>query len=718
MGHRGPFPVRHRLLGPVRVAAVLFLLLSASGAVSAEPRGGPVGAVRGTPNPGPAPAGGPSHPTAALVPRGGTGEVSWPTFMGSPEHTGANLLERTIAPSNVSALRPVWSIPTNGSDLSAPIVANGTVYWGAWNGYEYAASASTGALEWSRFLGYDSDCYVHGLESTPALSNGTLYLGAPNGSWDALNASTGHLDWSLALGGPTSRGYYDWASALVFHHELYVGEASCADNPLVAGELLQVNLSGPPSVNHTWVAPPPGRLGSTIWTTPTADPGSDTIWVTTGNDEGSPQPYAQSVVGLNASTLALRGSWEVPNVIGTDSDFGSTATLVNPASGSPLVLASNKNGVLYAFNRSNVTSPGWGPVWRDVTGGGWSGAAFDGTTVFAAGGNSVNYSGTVEAIDPSDGTVRWNTSVGGGYPWASLTYANGLVFTGGGGRESALDAETGQVLWNSTAPGADVIDGESVVVDGRLFVASGAPNGTSGHLTAFGLPFSASASVAAPNASVPYGAAFEAAATGGMPPYSYAWTFDDGTNQTGPAVDHLFAHAGSHWGNVTVGDAAGDRQAFHLPVTTTVPAPNLEVNATWARVGGACAPGTTTVQFRAEPSGNADSDSIEWQFGDGSPPATGEPVQHAYGRAGQYVVNVTASDPDGASGTEQLAVALSAGPCAPASSGPPPVVPVLGALAIASAVLLVSSLGAMGALPGPWRRRASHPATSATLPGP
>jgi len=221
-----------------------------------------------------------------------------------------------------------------------------------------------------------------------------------------LNASTGHLDWSLALGGPTSRGYYDWASALVFHHELYVGEASCADNPLVAGELLQVNLTDPPSVNHTWVAPPPGRLGSTIWTTPTADPGSDTIWVTTGNDEGSPQPYAQSVVGLNASTLALRGSWEVPNVIGTDSDFGSTATLVNPASGSPLVLASNKNGVLYAFNRSNVTSPGWGPVWRDVTGGGWSGAAFDGTTVFAAGGNSVNYSGTVEAIDPSDGTVR------------------------------------------------------------------------------------------------------------------------------------------------------------------------------------------------------------------------------------------------------------------------------------------------------------------------
>ncbi|HEV8049016.1 MAG TPA: PQQ-binding-like beta-propeller repeat protein, partial [Thermoplasmata archaeon] len=603
MGRHGPFrlspPLRRR--SPPTIALVLLLATgwaAAPGHAPSPPAPGdpPVSLER-------APARAAPSPAPALsrfsVEETAAGSVNWPTYMGSPEHTAANLLERTIAPSNASELRMVWSVATNGSVRSSPIVANGTVYWGGWNGYEYAASAATGTVAWSRYLGTDPSCYPRGIESTPAISEGSLYLGAPNGSWDGLNATTGRLEWSEPVGGPTARGYYDWASALVFHDALYVGQASCDDSPLVVGAVLELNLTGPPSTNHTWTGPPPGELGTTVWTTPTGDPLSDTIWVSTGNDDGAPQPYAQSIVALNASTLAVRGSWQVPNVVGTDSDFGSTPTMVDSPGAPPLVVATNKNGVLVALNRSNVTDPGWGPVWRVDTGGGWSGAAFNGTTLFAAGGNSTMNTGAVYAIDPWTGTVLWRTSTGVGYPFASLTYADGVVFSAGSQTASALDAGNGRVLWNFTAPSGETIDGEPVVANGRLYLGSGTPNGTVGHLFAFGIPFAASANATPANRSSPSEPRFTASATGGLTPYSYAWTFDDGGTASGPFVHHLFVDPGAHWGNVTISDAAGDSVSFQLPVRTSAPAPPLDLTSSWARVGSACSTGEATVRFVA-----------------------------------------------------------------------------------------------------------------------
>ncbi|MFZ0891592.1 MAG: PQQ-binding-like beta-propeller repeat protein, partial [Thermoplasmata archaeon] len=83
--------------------------------------------------------------------------VNWPTYLFDPERTGANLAEHTIAPSNISHLQQLWTIPTNGSDFSSPIVVNNTVYFGSWNGYEYAVNAGTGQVDWRTFLGTDNN---------------------------------------------------------------------------------------------------------------------------------------------------------------------------------------------------------------------------------------------------------------------------------------------------------------------------------------------------------------------------------------------------------------------------------------------------------------------------------------------------------------------------------------------------------------------------------
>jgi outer membrane protein assembly factor BamB len=607
----------------------------------------------GIPGAGPSHPGMPSSPAASIEPTSSahavphlsmaSGTVSWPTYLGSPERTGSNPFERTIAPSNVSNLTQQWSFSTNGSDLSAPIVVNGTVYFGSWNGYEYALRASNGTPVWSKLLGFTSDCYVGGIDSTPAYSNGTLYLGTGNGSWDAVNASNGSVDWSYFVGSPSS-GYFDWASALVFGHSLYIGAASCLDQPLIPGRLIEVNLTGNHTANHTWHAVSSPQVGSTIWSTSSADPATNTIWVTTGNDNGTAEPYAQSVVALNATTLGLRGSYQVPNLVGSDSDFGSTPTLVNPSNGPPLVVATNKNGYAYAFNRSNVTTSGWGPVWSLFTGGGFSGGAFDGTTLFLAGA-AVGDVGTVFAVNPLNGSVKWQTALTSGYVYATLSTANGVVYVGAGSTEYAIDGSSGQILWNYTTPGGESIFGESIAVNGRLFVPSGLYGSAIGHLTAFGLPFAVTANGTVPNGiSAPGTAQFRASATGGMTPYSFAWSFDDGGNASGPTVNHSFAVVGNHSAHLSVTDSTGRVREANVSVVTTLPPPPLRASIRISEVFGE-APFSVWLNG-SEVNGTGPAYLWSWNFGDNST-GTGPFVRHSYGVGGTFSIVLNVSESDG-----------------------------------------------------------------------
>ncbi|MCI4321474.1 MAG: PKD domain-containing protein [Thermoplasmata archaeon] len=611
----------------------------------------------------------PGHSTALRPPPArpsvAAGPVNWAQYMGGPTHTGSNPWERTIAPSNVSNLTQVWSFASNGSLSSAPIVVNGTVYVGSWAAYEYAVEASNGTQRWASYLNTTTSCSVGGIDSTPAYSNGSLYLGAPNGTWVALNASNGSVDWSF-LAGAGVNGYYDWASALVFGHSLYIGTASCFDSPLIPGSLLQVNLTGNHTANHTWHAVAPGHVGTSIWTTATADPLTNTLWVTTGNDPGTAQKYSESMVALNATDLSVRGYWQVPNVVGSDSDFGSTATLVTPSTGPPLVVATNKNGVAYAFNRSNVTATNWSPAWSLNTGGGFSGGAFDGTTLYLAG-----LYGVVYAVFPSNGSVKWQTNLAGGIIYPSLTTANGLVYVGAGATEYALDAASGKPLWNATPPGA-TIDGESVVANGRLFVPVGDSGG--GHLYAYGLPFAIAANGSIPNATTaPATGLFRGNATGGMLPYTFAWSFDDGGTSSAATVLHTFQVPGNHSGRLTVTDSAGVVRHLNVTVLTTRPPPVLRAFIHSSTVFGEA---PLSVRFNgSQVNGSGAPYNWTWDFGDHSG-GSGAAILHTFAVGGWFAVVLNLSESGGAYAVANVSIhvlpLLTVGAMASPGYGPAP----------------------------------------------
>jgi outer membrane protein assembly factor BamB len=98
-----------------------------------------------------------------------TVRTNWSQFHYGPKHQGYNPYENVLSPSNVAGLNETWR-STMGPMQSSPIVANGIVYLGSFDGNLYALDASTGAYLWSYFIG-------DWISSSPAVANGVVYIG-------------------------------------------------------------------------------------------------------------------------------------------------------------------------------------------------------------------------------------------------------------------------------------------------------------------------------------------------------------------------------------------------------------------------------------------------------------------------------------------------------------------------------------------------------------
>ncbi len=538
--------------------------------------------VAGTPHGAAAPTGGAAvHPAATAS---GPPAGLWPTYMQNSERTGDNAAEVTLAPGNVSGLRPLWSERTGGVIEDSPIVDGKVVYVSAWDGYEYAFNLTNGSLRWKTFIGQTtfsacSDNTARGTTSSAAVENGTVYVMGGNPYLYALNATNGSIEWKTSeLVNYPSGGDYNWASPLLYNGSAYVGLSTACGSPGSQGMLLAINLSGNHSVTHTFAIVPSGQAGGSIWTTSAADPATGEIWVTTGDAGSATSGYSQSILALRANNLSLVGSWQMPTG-GGDYDFGAGPTLFHDASGRALVGALNKNGVFYALNRSNVTTGGtWKPVWSDniswyfnVSSGQWacgcsiSPAAFDGTTLYVGGGftrfpNGTEYAGSLRAIDPATGAYRWSAPARG-IVRAGLAYADNLVVDA-----PALDDNlTGFVEVRSAANGSllfsvatnRTVDGPPSIADGILLFGIGNLSlGGPGYLRAFALPLNGTRPTLAPTGT--FGEySYSVLPTGGVRPYAYRWSFGDGSGSASAAGTHIYPAPGTYQVVVNVTDATG-----------------------------------------------------------------------------------------------------------------------------------------------------------------
>ena len=487
------------------------------------------------------------------------GGGTFPGYLGGPNRTDdASAEGGQLNVSNAGSLHALWHVSAGGAIVDQPIVVNGTVYFGAWDGYEYAVYAQNGTLRWKAYLGIangDAGCgnSPRGVTATATYAGGDLFVNGGTPALFVLNASTGAPVWNVTLGGTAAQGYYLWSSPLVSGGYVYDAIASHCDQPLVPAGLAKVSIATQ-SVVAYFNSSTPNPNGSSIWSSPSLNVSSQTAFVTTGNAYlTTTSTYDDSLVALNATNLSVRSFWQVPlaQQVG-DGDFGSTPILFTPAGGAPMVAAVNKNGYLYDWYQSNLTL-----AWQDLITsktGVVANAAFGGGRMYVISPlttiGGVTYNASVRAITPLDGSYLWqvglpNKNGGVGAP----LYANGVLFVPDAGTLFALDGATGGVLGSQSESPGTIIGAVSCSQD-EVFAAWGSRE------FALDLPLSA-ALTQVPNATALRTFDFSASPAGGLPPYLEAWTFGDGGQSSLPSVSHSYAAPGIYNLSVVVTDAAG-----------------------------------------------------------------------------------------------------------------------------------------------------------------
>ena len=135
---------------------------------------------------------------------------------------------------------------------------------------------------------------------------------------------------------------------------------------------------------------------------------------------------------------------------------------------------------------------------------------------------------------------------------------------------------------------------------------------------------------------------FTASASGGTSPYTFSWTFGDGSSATGAIVTHIYSSPGTFTVNLTAKDSGSPQQTATSQQLITVTSAASPLTATFTYNPTSPVVGQT-VTFTASANGGTTPYSFTWNLGDGFS-GTGSSITHAYSSAGTFTVTLTVKD--------------------------------------------------------------------------
>ncbi len=434
----------------------------------------------------------------------------WTTYLSDHSHTGANTTQQLLNPGTAPLAHLLWELKTPGIVTAEPIVGNGLIYFGSWDGYERAVDPS-GHVVWATYLGVTIQNAVGCLGGNVGIVNigslitvgasSVLYIGGGDAAQYALNATTGAVIWRTSLGVPPNQ--FLWASPVYFNGSVYEGVGSFQECPAVQGQLVQMDAATG-AIQHVFKTVPDGCTGAPVLSTIAVDEAEGVIYDTTGNspDTTCAGSLPIGILKLRASDLTLLDYWLVPpaEYVVSDPDFGASPMLFNTTINGvavAMVGVLDKNGTYYAFDRHAI---GAGPVWRASigvagncpvcgTGAPISPSAYDGKTIYVGSNtttiNGVTCNGSVRALNPVNGAFLWQKCLS--YPVLGAISTSQGVLTAGAGPDlyimSAVDGSTLATFHDPNPPlfpltgtakfwgGAAIAQGVVYIgnVDGSLF---------------------------------------------------------------------------------------------------------------------------------------------------------------------------------------------------------------------------------------------------------
>ena len=471
-----------------------------------------------------------------------SGSGQWPVAGQNPQNTWSAPDESQLDPSNVASLAVKWVFTTGGDVSATPTVAGNAVYVPDWAGNLYAIQRDTGQPIWTVQVPQLDGVPGAVTRVSPAVHGGDVIIGDNQGGKGytlheggadliAVDRHTGQLHWITQVDNQPMA--IITGSPVVFGDVVYVGISSNEEILAIPnsykcctfrGSVVAVDANTGNILWKTYTAPPNGGQpggysGNPIWQPPAIDPLRGLLYIGTGNnyevpasvtscvaadptaDCTAPDDYFDTALALDLQTGSVRwakkvgtyDAWTVacffsppgtncPAPPGPDYDLGGSGPNVLPN----LVVFGQKSGILWAFDPDNgalrwSTTAGPGGIFGGIE---W-GTAADGNRIYVAEANSAHVPTTLRpsgqvvtggfwnAVDATTGQILWQTAdPDGAVDTGSVSVANGVVYAGSlSGKMFALDAQTGKILWSFATAGS-VIDGPSIV-DGVLYWGSG-----------------------------------------------------------------------------------------------------------------------------------------------------------------------------------------------------------------------------------------------------
>jgi alcohol dehydrogenase (cytochrome c) len=398
-----------------------------------------------------------------------------------------------------------------------------TVYVATIDGYLVALDAKTGAVRWRTHVAENKQGYA--ITQAPLAINGKIITGTGGGEaglrglLDAYDAKTGQRLWRIwtvpAAGEPGVETWagdsWKWGGATTWNGGSYDpesntiywgtgqptpdwnGEGRLGDN-LYSCSLLAIDADTgkmkwyfqfTPHETHDWdSAEPPVLFDATINSKPrklVAFANRNAFYYVLDRVTGEflvGVPFAKQTwaKGLDAKGRPIlaeniepssQGALVYPAITGA---VNWTSPSYNPQTGL-FYVNTREMGAYYFKGRPTIE-----PANPADTGGGGGQRTLSGDDAYNA----------LRALEATTGKLKWQFKMSGGDTWTgTLSTAGGLVFSAdGGGNFFALDAETGQPLWNFNVGAMARANPVTYAVDGKQYVAVAASNS----LFVFGLP--------------------------------------------------------------------------------------------------------------------------------------------------------------------------------------------------------------------------------------
>jgi polyvinyl alcohol dehydrogenase (cytochrome) len=502
-------------------------------------------------------------------------------------HDSANTrdqpFEHTIRPTNVNHLALKWvaAATTTGDVSGTPAVVNGAVYFGDFGGTVWKLDAETGHVIWSHsvpdYTGHAGD-YAR---TSPSLAGHTLVVGVIRGANPlglafpnmlGIDATTGALRWATQIH-PDFHAAMTGSPVLVGDTVITGISANAAGGTTATfrGAIVALNAHTGRILWRTYSLPdnggvPTGYAGATMFSPPAVDVANGLVFGTFGQtyrkpkdvddcnalafggfDESCEQPgaYWKSIVAFDLKTGKPQWSYRVqghdPWVRACGSQPLTVTWCPNESDGEKWDLGGSGANVMRLKIRGH---------WRDVVGVGeksgvyivldaktgkfiWNtligpggdqggmnwGTAFDGDRIYAPITNHHHLpyqltqngltsgpfvtGGSWTALDPETGKILWQTAdpgqfgTFGSWALAPVTSANGIVYASSMAYQRptdnqmfALDGKTGEILWqyhtgHSVNAGPAVVDGS--VYWGSGYARSAEGNGGNNQFFAFSI---------------------------------------------------------------------------------------------------------------------------------------------------------------------------------------------------------------------------------------